>query len=122
MHRARAIRGEHPAQPDQERFELIPAAVHVTDDVERAGQLAAVVEQLLVADFHVLGVVENVDFPEALPPQLTQGSSQVPMLALEHIPAEIPVRTGPGAFPAHRFRDVEDNRHRQHIVFPGDRD
>jgi hypothetical protein len=62
-----AVRCGLPAQLREQLLQLETAAVHIPDDVERAGQFLAVVEQLLVPDLHIGYVAEDVDLAEPFP-------------------------------------------------------
>jgi hypothetical protein len=113
------------AQAGEQDEQLGAATVHVADDVERPGDVALVVEQLLEPDGGRLDLVhaaQHVHLAEALPGQLPERTPQVAMHPAEHLTAEQPVRPGLGACPGHRLRHVQHDRHRQYVVVAGDLD
>ena len=96
--------------------------MHVADDVERPGQVLAVVEQPLVRDLSGIDVgrpTQHVDPAEALLGQPAQTSAQIPVLAGDHGPSEVPVRPDLGALPAQLLGDVEHDGDGEHVVRTG---
>jgi len=101
------------------------AAVYVADHVERAGFGAQVVAQRLDHDprcRHLGFVVQHVYPAEALLGEEPHGAAQFRALSVDHARAEVPVRSVGVAPHTLRFRRVQHDRHRQHVVFPGQRD
>ncbi len=112
-----------PAQPvpqrRQQRLELAAAAVDVADDVERAGELAVVVEhpgEPHVRRRDLVGAPEHVDDPEALALQPREAAAQRGRVPLDDVRAEVAVRAGLVAAHALRDRHVEDDGDRQDVV------
>ncbi len=108
-----------PAEPQQQRLQLGPAAVDVADDVERPVQLPPVVVEPLVPDrggVDLLCAVQDVHLAEALPGQLPVRPAQVPLHAGQHPAVECAVRPGLGPLPGQRLRHVQHDRHRQYVV------
>lgn len=108
-----------PAQLDQQRAQLVEAAVHVADQVERPGELAPVVVRAGPDDrrgIHLVRGGQYVHGPEPLGLELAHRASRLVALAADHGRAE------PGPGQAHRLRQVQHDRHRQHVVLPGQLD
>ena len=64
--------------------------------------------------------VQRVDRAEALTLQAFQPAAELVALAADHMGAEVAVGAGRVARDTHLLRDVEDDRHRQHVVLAGD--
>ena len=120
-----ASRSSGVAELGQQLLELGPAAVHVADDVERAGLVAQVVEQLGAGDRgggDLFGRAQDVHRAEALALEPGQAAAQLAALAAEHVRAEVPVLAAGVALRAELLRQVQDDRHRQHVVRAGQHD
>ena len=76
---AALVADDRVAERGQQVFELRPAAVHVADHVERAGQVALVVVQPLVPDLGGVDLLapQHVHRSEALTLQPPQAASQL---------------------------------------------
>ena len=99
--------------------------MHVADHVERAGEVAAVVEGAGPDDARLVDLVvpvQHVDGPEPFAPEAAQPAPQAVVLAADHLGAEGAV--GPLGVPddGGALRHVEDDRDRQHVVLAGQLD
>ena len=113
------------AELGEQLLELGPAAVHVADDVERPGLVPQVAVQPGPGDrgrVDLLGSAQHVDGAEPLAGQPAQAAAELAALAAEDVRAEVPVRAGFVAVGAQLFRQVEHDRHRQHVVLAGQQD
>jgi hypothetical protein len=113
------------AELAEQLLQLLPAAVHVADDVERALLVAQVVEQPAAGDpsgCDLVGRAQHVHPAEALAGQPAQPAAQLVALAAQHVRAELPVRSGGVAVGAHPLRQVEHDRDGQHVVRAGQLD
>ena len=122
---AGVVARELVAEPAQQRLQLGPAAVHVADDVERAGQVPAVVEQLLADD---LGGVDLLDGRSTCtlrkPSRARPRSDRRSCSRCRRTTCGTEVAVGrPGLRSMHSsLGHVEHDRHRQHVVLPGQLD
>ena len=96
--------------------------MHIADDVERPVFVPLVVPKRSPLDrrrFDLLGGIEDEDVREALPLQPPNGSAKLRLLLPDDVRPEVPVF--PAAVPlfADLLRQVEDQGHRQAVVFPG---
>ena len=113
------VPADRVAELGQQRLEFCPAAVDVADDIERPGLVPQVVEQPRAGDAHVGDLVlttQRVDRPEALTLQAFQPAAELVALTADHMGAEVAVGEARVTRDAHLLRDVEDDRHRQHVV------
>nr|BFE54005.1 hypothetical protein GCM10017745_74320 [Saccharothrix mutabilis subsp. capreolus] len=111
------------AQLAQQVLQLLAAAVHVADHVERPGLVAQVVEQPLGDDrrlVHFGLAAQHVDLLEALLAEELQRLAQRGPVPAHDVRAEVAVRPGRVARQAHLFGQVEHDRHRQHVVLARD--
>lgn len=111
------------AQPAEQGLQLGTAAVDVADDVERAGQMAQIVEPPLRDDLgglHLLLAPQDVHLAEALALQVPQRTAQFTLVALDD-PAWQPGPVGARriACGADLLGDVQDDRHGEYVVLPG---
>jgi hypothetical protein len=105
-----------PAQLVQQRGELTEAAVYIADQVERPGVPAQVVVRRRPHDgglLDLLGAGQHVHRAEPLGLELAQAAPQLTVLAPDHLRAE------PRARRAQLLRQVQHDRHRQHVVLAG---
>ena len=70
----------------------------------------------------LLGRTQDVDRAEPLALEPGQAAAQLAALAAEHVRAEVPVRAAGVALRAELLRQVQDDRHRQHVVRAGQHD
>lgn len=116
---------ELPAELGEQHSQLGDAAVHVSDDVERPGQVAAVVPGPFAHDLDrrdLLGTAQHVDAPEALAAHPAERAVQVPVLPADHVRGEVPVGPLRGALGGERLGHVEHDRVDQHVVRLGEHD
>ena len=114
-----------PAELGEQGAQLAGAAVHVADDVERAGEVAAVVPGPLGRDRGGLDLVdagEHVHPPEPLLADAAQRLLEVAVLTGDHVGAELPVRPGGVALGGDLLGYVEHDRVDQHVVLAGQLD
>ena len=114
---------EGVAEFGQQLLEFGAAAVHVADDVERAALVPQIAEQPGPGDRgggDLFGGAQEVDRAEPLPPEVVQAAPELAALAAEHVCAEVPARGV--ALRAQLLRQVQDDRHRQHVVLAGQQD
>ncbi len=110
------------AELAEERAQLRRAAVDVTDDVERSGQLALVVVRPLVGDdrrVHLGRGVQHVHLAEAFLRQPAQRTPQLLALPPDHRGTERAVGPAGVALQAELLRHVQHDRDRQHVVLLG---
>ena len=106
----------------QQRVQLRQAAVHVADDVERPVQARLVAPGRLAHDLRAvhLGHPAELEHPaESFPLQPAHRPGQRRVLAPDHPRAERPVRARRVPLDTDLLGHVEDDRHRQHVVLPG---
>ena len=120
---ARLVSGQLVAEVGEQRLEFGAAAVHVADDVERAGLIPQVVEELGPGQQGGTDLrfrPEHVHPPEPLALETAQTAPQLVALTPDHVRTERPV--GPGGVPAdaHPLGQVEDDGDRQDVVLPGE--
>ena len=65
---------------------------------------------------------QDVDHTEALALEPMQAAAQLAALAAEHVRAEVPVRAVFVPLGAELLRQVQHDRHRQHVVLAGQQD
>ena len=110
------------AEQGEQLGELVQAAVHVADHVERPGLVPQVVEHPGPGDDRGVGLLrrgQHPDVPEALPLEAAHRPAKLVALAAQHLRPELPVRPLRVALRAHRLGHVQHDRHRQHIVLAG---
>ena len=113
------------AELGEQLLEFGPAAVHVTDDVERPGLVPQVAVQPGAGDRgrrDLLGGVQHVHGAEPFAGQPAQPAAELAALAAEHVRAEVPVRAAGVPLRAELLRQVEHDRGRQHVVLAGQHD
>ena len=111
------------AEGAQQRHQLVEAAVHVADDVERSAQLAPVGWQAQPLDHgavRLLRRAQQVDVAEALARQPPERTAQVLRLAPDDVRPEAPVGALPAAVLTEPLRQVEHDGHRLDVVRPGE--
>ena len=99
--------------------------MHVADDVERAVVVAAVGPQADALDRRVVDLVgraQHVDVTEALALEVADRLAQQAALLADGVGADAAVGAGAGALEAQLGRDVEHDRHGQHVVLTGEAD
>ena len=122
---AGAVAGDRVAELVQQLLQLGPAAVHVADDVERAALVAQVIEQSGPGDrgrLYLVGGGQHVHGAEALARQALEVPAQLLALAADHVRAEVAVGALGVPLGAQPLRQVQDDRHREHVVLPGQQD
>ena len=122
---AGAVAVDRVAELVQQLLQLGPAAVHVADDVERALFVTEIVEQCRPGDggrCHLLGGAQDVHGAEALAAQVVKTAPQLAALAADDVRAEVPVGALGVALGAQPLRQVQDDRHREHVVLAGQQD
>src|SRR5262249_42556982 len=120
-----SLRVRRVAQPVEQLLQLVEAAVHVADDVERANLAAPVGPDGYALDAR--GVdggdrAEGVDVAEALALQPAEALAQVAQVRADHARADVAVGAGAVVRDAGGLTQVEDDRHRQYVVLAGDAD
>lgn len=109
------------AEQVQQLRQLVQAAMHVADDVERPGLAPAVGEQRLADQIGLRNRFrrgQGMDDAEALPRQAAQRATQQLDMAAHHMGAEGPVRMRPVALLAYRLWNIQHDRHRQRVEAP----
>jgi hypothetical protein len=94
----------------------------VTDDIERSVILPPIGPQGLAFDFDgidFLNTPQNKNVSKALALQVANRPPQIPRLTPNHVGSELPIGSARIAIQANRFVDVEHNRCRNCVVFPG---
>ena len=122
---AGAVARQGVAELGQQLLEFGPATVHVADDVERTCFVLQVVEQRGAGDpggGDLFWGAQDVDGAEPLPAEVVQAAAELAALAAEHVRAEVAVRAAGVALRAQLLRQVQDDRHRQHVVLAGQQD
>ena len=109
----------------QQRRQLVKAPMHVADDVERPVFALLVVIQRLPrhrcpGDF--LRAVQDEGVAEPLALQTAQGLPQALDVVADDVRPEVPVGPGDVAVLADPLRHVQDDRDRQAVVLPRQRD
>ena len=120
-----AVVRQLPAELGEQGAQLAGAAVHVADDVEGAGEVAAVVPWPLGRDRGGLDLVdagEHVHPAEPLLADAAQRLLEVAVLASDDVRAELPVRPGCVALGGDPLGHVEHDRVDQHVVLAGQLD
>jgi hypothetical protein len=113
------------AELGEQLLELGQAAVHVADDVERAAFVPQVAVQPGAGDRDRVDLVlaaQHVHGAEPLAAQPVQAAAQLAALAADHVRAEVAVLALCVPVRAEFLRQVQDDRHRQHVVLAGHRD
>jgi hypothetical protein len=93
----------------QQLDQLVGAAVHVADDVERARLVPAVGPQRPAPDGRGVDLLrrgEDRDVPEALPLQTFEGPVKLAGLVPDHVRAEVSVGAGTVPLAAHGFWQI----------------
>ena len=112
-------------EPPEQRLKLVAAAVDIADDVEGPVLARPVVPERHPLDgrrLHLLGRLHHEDVPEALLAQPPERPPQLRGLVADDVRAEVPVGPVPVPLLADPLGHVEDDRHRQAVVLPGQLD
>jgi hypothetical protein len=110
---------DHVAELREQRLELAPAPVDITDRVEGTALLTAVVEQRLTDERRLrdrLHPGEHVDLPEALLAEVPHRPAQLVLLTLDDGRAERAVLADLVALDADALRDVEHHGDGEDVV------
>ena len=94
----------------------------IADDVERSMLLFEVIPHRASRNrrgINLLGRAQHMNCAEAFAFQCAHGAAQLLDLSTDHLRAKIPIVPVPVARLAHPFRQVEDDRHRQHVLRAG---
>ena len=119
---APVVAGDRVAELAEQRLQLDAAAVDVADDIERAVLVAQVVVQRRPGDPDAGDLVDpaqRVHGAEALTLQPLEPTAQLVALSAHDRRTEVALGAGGVALQADVLRDVQDDRHRQHVVRPG---
>src|SRR5690606_26131481 len=98
------------AQGRQELLELVRAAVHIADDVERTVLVRAIVPErhaLHRDGIDLLGALEDVYVPKAFLVESPDRPAQISRLRADDVRAEVPVGARPVSLVAQPLRHVE---------------
>ena len=110
------------AQPLQQRPQLAVAAVHVPDQVERPRLVAAIVPRALSFDRHHLELLRRADHVDEAEPLLAQPldrALELMVLSPDRRRRRGPVRASLVTGERLGEREIEDDRHGEHVVRPG---
>ena len=122
---ARAVRDHLVAELPEQRHELVEAAVHVADDVERSVLVLQVVPERLALDadgIHLLGGGEHEDVAEALALEATERPAELLSLLTNDVGPEVPVLATAVPLQTEALGKVEHDRDRQAVVASRERD
>jgi hypothetical protein len=111
-----------PAESPEQIDQLGVTPVHVTDDVERAGQVALVRPEPLANHLDAIDLVnpaQDVHLSEALAVQVADRTAQRRTLVADHVIAEGAIRSRRVPFAANLGGHIEHDRIREDVVVLG---
>ena len=109
----------------EQLHEFVVAAVNVSDDVERSALGAPVGPEALARDRGRVDLFDGrkrPDIAQSLSLQTAHRPTQLLGLLAHDVGTEVAVRSGTVALLRYALRQVEDDRHRQHVVRAGELD
>ena len=113
------VSGNSPSELAEKLDQFGVATVDIADDVERAGELAAIGPQRLPHHDGVVDLVARVQLVdpfEAFAPEASPRSAKGLGLVADHVRPELPVGPAGVTLPAHLGRDVQHDGYRVHMM------